>query len=569
MGLLMKRLDRLFCRALPHARESHFENFQWLGREIKWLENVTCAPPATILFQPMVLKIFCEISDGNKIEMNGDLTWTVRTVMAFLAAKLKCNVDVLKMEYNRIPTKACDFVAEFPTQVFQVSFQACLPGYVAFAAVDSKLQEKGMIPAHDGCVRFIAKHPAFKVIRTACVPVGSPIAAVVRTLFPDLCGTVTWTVHDHGSPCSADQPVDRRTTFDVEWDCFKPLSPTAVRVLCFTVPVDAAQSQVKHHASPQRWVKSPFRAKAQILRTDENASLMQIAASFVAHAQLDINLTCHVDGILTDPTICLNQVSLQHVICFKIAPLLGGAKKADAVKAKVIKMLELHGVAKDASNDRAGALLAKADLETIAKAETGTDEEFWSAMKTEANRVNFRLVFRNEMQQAKVDGRRKPPAKQTRKSKAAGSHDDFIPNSTNVMIDIKHFKDGDDCIEMIETARFGPDQRGLAVMSLDEANRHAQGSSMSVDALAILIVGKQFGPSDVPFNMPAVTTLHFDSLGTLMSLFRQPSHVQRLLALLQLLLNCTFTRMKWVLGRSVLSPCIIWEFTFQRCVGPA
>ena len=504
-GAVDEALDQLIGRALPHAKKTHFEHFQWMGREIQWHENVTCAPPATILFRPLVFKVECVLPDGRMIEMNGDVTWTIRTLMAFLAAKLKCNVDILKVDYNGIPTKACDFVTEFPMQTFQVSFQACLPGYVAFAAVDHKLQEKGMIPAHDGCVRFVAKHPAFKVIRTACVPVGSPIAAVVRILFPDLCGTITWTVHVQGTPCSVDQPVDKHTTFDVEWDCFKPLPPSAVSALCLLLPIDAAQMQVKHHASPQRWVKSPFRTKAQILRTDESITLMQMAASFVAHAQLDLNMTCHVDGILTDPSICLSQVSTQHVICFKVAPLLGGAKKADTIKARVVKVLEQHGVSKDACNDRAGSLLSKADFETIAKAESGTDDDFRAAMKTEANRVNFRLVFRNEMQQAKIDGRKKPPSKQARKTKTAGAHDDFIPNSTNVVIDIKHFKDGDDSIEMIETARFGPDQRGLAVMSLEEADRHPQGSSMSVDALAVLIVGRKFGAADAPFNMPAVT----------------------------------------------------------------
>ena len=505
-GAVDEALDQLIGRALPHAKKTHFEHFQWMGREIQWHDNVTCAPPATILFRPLVFKVECVLPDGRMIEMNGDVTWTIRTLMAFLAAKLKCNVDILKVGYNGIPTKACDFVTEFPMQTFQVSFQACLPGYVAFAAVDHKLQEKGMIPAHDGCVRFVAKHPAFKVIRTACVPVGSPIAAVVRILFPDLCGTITWTVHVQGTPCSVEQPVDKHTSFDVEWDCFKPLPPSAVSALCLLLPIDAAQMQVKHHASPQRWVKAPFRTKAQILRTDESITLMQMAASFVAHAQLDLNMTCHVDGILTDPSICLSQVSTQHVICFKVAPLLGGAKKADTIKARVVKVLEQHGVSKDACNDRAGSLLPKADFETIAKAESGTDDDFWAAMKTEANRVNFRLVFRNEMQQAKIDGRRKPPSKQARKTKTAGAHDDFIPNSSNVVIDIKHFKDGDDSIEMIETARFGPDQRGLAVMSLEEeADRHPQGSSMSVDALAVLIVGKKFGAADAPFNMPAVT----------------------------------------------------------------
>ena len=59
-----------------------------------------------------------------------------------------------------------------------------------------------MTPEHDGCGRFIAKHPAMKVVRT---PVALASAAVVRNLFPDVGNRMTWTVHL--KPADADDQV--------------------------------------------------------------------------------------------------------------------------------------------------------------------------------------------------------------------------------------------------------------------------------------------------------------------------------------------------------------------------
>ena len=59
----------------------------------------------------------------------------------------------------------------------------------------------------------------------------------------------------------------------------------------------------------------------------------------------------------------------------------------------------------------------------------------------------------------------------------------------------------------MESSRFGPDQSGLAVMTLEEADRHCASSPISMDALAILVVGKHFGPNDDPFMLPAFSNI--------------------------------------------------------------
>ena len=117
------------------------------------------------------------------------------------------------------------------------------------------------------------------------------------------------------------------------------------------------------------WFRSPFKTKSQDLKAYEDFTLMQCAASFVAHTKLDINLTCHVNGKIVDPSTALVDVSTSEVISFKFAPLQGGAKKGahDVVKTRVAKILETHGIPGDACSERAAAFMQKADVETIAK----------------------------------------------------------------------------------------------------------------------------------------------------------------------------------------------------------
>eukprot|EP00435_Cladocopium_sp_Y103_P007976 s1192_g2.t1 len=1045
-GAVDESVNCLVQRALPHAKADHFESFTCRGITIAWDSSITCAPPATVTFQPCPYPIDCMMPNGDVVRFLGDVTWTIQTVLAFAAVRLECNVESLRLLYHDVTTIHSDFVAEYQKPCFQVRFKACKPGYL-HACEDTSVSVPGMIPVHGNCFRFVAKHPASKLVRTACVSAPATIAKVVRTLFGDLCTSITWTVHIQGQPTDVETVITPRMNFTIEWDCFKPLLPTLVESAVYGLPADASQIQVKYHESPQRWIKSPFRAKACILKCDEKASIMQIAASFVSHAQLDMTMTCHlgariinptialqdipqdevlsfkvapllgggmthgkitkdvscvprdpsrdhfmpvstvsadtqcashgqhveyiedmtrsmlpkhddtiwcvqtscctdcdvdqrpvgastsmtakrecgllpfklpgdvysegtsslchclaadpyeepwksegctqldefaiahcttciadqqdtamltsrvrpvdvlpvertnfeasnprdmteavklflswvfygecgllpfklplkvivetkqrvheangecgllpfklpsddchnmlhfhtsngecgllpfklpldqkdgsvqqeygafgecgplpfklpstcgqssqgcthifsgecgrlpfklpsedttlakehtstgdnahmqttdhiqcendgfrgaddhlsqahechnhpilidqplqgsfaachtvniqrwaakhpfqkivriaslpneathedilrslfhdlhefvpwtipdttkdsadhmptsghqpfdvmwgertmititvcpcsshhepahvagqasdepvrwiktpftskallmqlrsdltlaevsgrvcdqkgaclsitcqIGGSLLDPTCRLADIDTASVLCLKIGPLCGGAKKAvDAIRAKVIKALESHGVFKDACADRAGAFLQKADVEAIAKHEGDQDDDFWKAIKQEANRVHFRLVYKNELQNLKKNERKKPPTKNAKKQKDNFGRDEFIANASNVIIDIKHFKDGDDPVDMLEASRFGPDQRGLTVMSLDEANRQSHSMSISVDALAILVIGKTFNADDEPFTMPAMT----------------------------------------------------------------
>ena len=135
--------------------------------------------------------------------------------------------------------------------------------------------------------------------------------------------------------------------------------------------------------------------------------------------------------------------------------------------------LEAHGVQKDASGDRMQSLMSKIDQETSLKVMPEDDEKFWSAVKAEANRVHFRLVYHAENKAAKKELPRKPPGKQTKKSGPAKGKTEIAHTAANVKIDISHFCGDDGPVELLDASRFGQDQKGLAVMNANEAGKFA------------------------------------------------------------------------------------------------
>eukprot|EP00438_Fugacium_kawagutii_P024750 Skav213500 [mRNA] locus=scaffold3849:181721:186236:+ [translate_table: standard] len=503
-----EQLSKLVTRALPHADAKHFVSFKCGEVELEWTHSVRCVPEATVTFVPTILQFTCTPEDGVKLVMNGDVTWTINTMKAYVATMLHSNVDALHIQYGELPTRDCDFLAEYDKCDFSARFKAFMPGYVSFEPHAPSIDEQGLTPRVSTDCRFTAKHPTKKVVRTVVATYGATLGDVVRAMFPDLCEQVAWTLgHDHGS-LEASVKVESCKIFTIQWHCFRPLSPTTVEAAAVHSPVDAAHMQVRFSFAPQRWIKSPFHARATIMRVDDQMSLKQIAASFVVHTQLNINIMCALGGHVLDPHTALCDVPANEVLVFRFAPLLGGAKgSGDQVKQKVVRLLGTHGVSSEQVADRADAFLHKADKETLGKYVADDDESFWRTMKDEANRVRFRMVYPAELTKAKKDGRaQKPPAKSvSKKQTQAKQKDDFVATASNIKIDVSHFWDGDVAVPLLDASRFGQDQCGIAIMSCEDADKIAATKPASAEPLAVLVVGRAFAADDEPFTMPAYT----------------------------------------------------------------
>eukprot|EP00438_Fugacium_kawagutii_P013663 Skav213136 [mRNA] locus=scaffold107:376351:402111:+ [translate_table: standard] len=494
----------MVVRALPHAKSTHFMKLQGPDGPVEWDTEVQCVPPFRLIFQPSTFQICC-VLPNEKILMSADVTWTIETVLAYVASSMKCQVPALQLTNGDLPTRTCDFLAEYEKQEYKVSFKLTMPGYVSFAAPEAVVETSAKVVLKDEC-RFVATHPSMKVARTSVVKCGQTIGDVVKSLFPHLASTTAWGVSINGLPIAPDKLVSDVDQFVIDWQCFQPLAPTAVEKCKFTAPIDSAITQIGAELNSTRWVKSPFSTRAQVLRIADECTIKQIAASFVVHTNMNITIMCTMGGTVVHPDANLASIANTDVLVFRVSPLKGGAKQSqDQLRNKIKHVLQQHGVEAEAVQGRADAFLAKCDHETLMKAVNTDDITFWDELKQEANRIKFRLVFRNELTRFRNDGREKPPNKAAKPSVKTPKA--FVANPTNIKIDMEHFTDDDQPVELLDPQRFGPDQAGLAIMNCKDADRRSNTpGTQSMEGLAILVVGRVFQDDDQVFTMPAYTS---------------------------------------------------------------
>ena len=500
-------LANVIIRALPHAKEHHFESFSNGDVTVCWRDEIACTPTVTVVFTPSIFECRCTCENGAVMSFGCDVTWTVDTLLAFVAGQMKCNINSLALSRNDLPTMNLDFLAGYESMDFNLKFKATMPGYVSFAVPEVLSKDPGMAPRLNSSSRWLSRHPYLKVTKTGCVDHASTFAQIVRLLFPDLVDSSPWQVTVDGEVCDAGTSVGDFQCFTVEWMSFRPLLPCEVCRAVYQWPIDCPGPQVQQSLSPERWIRTPFASKPKILRLDETASVGQLAASFVARTMLNTSVMCQCGGSIVDPTLILSQLPSSDVLAFKIAPLLGGVKANafDNTKKRIRDALEAHGVQSDQCQDRMLAFVAKADLEALAKV-GNDDSDFWSAVKAEANRINFRLVYRSELQTLRKVARRKPPShdvKKDAKHPGGKTAKDFVAHPSNIRIDPRSFTDDNGPVDLIDASRFGPDQRGMAIMTLSEANRYSKITSL--EALAILVIGRSFASDDKVFALPAFT----------------------------------------------------------------
>lgn len=493
-------IGKLCKTALPHAKQEHFVGFSVNDCPSQWDQLVKCCPKTTIVFEPAVFRVMCELLTDKRLPMLCDVTWTTETAAAFIAAHMRCNVNSIQLRHNDMEVLPGDFLLAYEPCEFRMSFKACMPAYVSFAPREEEASEKGLTPVTPGCLRFAARHPLKKVVRTVCVQDGASYASLVKALFPELCNSLAWKIYHNNEELNPALVVVDSVSLKIERDCFKPVPVTEVERVAFDLPVDAMRPQVEAQQCPPRWVKSPFKVKPSVLRLRGDVSLIHVAASFMTPAQCDATLLCQLGSALLDPSTKLSDVPLQEVLSFRVTPLLGGAKSLikEPFRAKLKQVFMDHGVDRDAVDDRLADFLAKCDEETLLKDINSDQDKLWATVKSEANRIHFRLVYRGEVKNARTIAKRKPPAKEKRKAPTL-SRDDFTPTAQNIRIDMSHFWDEDRNVTQLDARLFGPDQKGLAIMSVTEADRHMSSHKLSMDALAILVVGKKFGPDDSIF----------------------------------------------------------------------
>lgn len=504
-GTVGDKVADLIIRGLPHAKPLHFQSFQIQGVDAEWTSTINRAATHTIVFVPVSQNITISVPRiENDIVVQADVTWTVRTLLAYAACQLQCNPDALVIQRDQYAMKDDEYLGYYECTQFKMAFKACMPGYVGWDRAAQDIPDPGLKPDTPAHRRLVARHPLRKVIRTGTYLPDCTISQAMQLMFPDLVASVTWTSFYQGKIVNNKTRLSEIEDFTVQWETFRPMPPTTVHKSDYNMPIDSSGNQVCYALGGVRLtIRSPVKVKTAEMWCPKHATMAQIAASFLQQTQANVSMLCEAGPRVIDPDTTVEQLDTNDVISFRICPLLGGGKH-DALKTKLKTLLVGKGVPEDAVGDRVTSLLGKVPIDHIAKYKDNSDDDFWIKLKDDASDAKFRLITPAELKQFQQNQRKnKAGASNETKPKKQAKGSNSGPDLSAVRIDMSHFKADDEPVVQLEASRFGPDQTGLLVVPCQDAHRYISQMVKSADPLAVLIIGPEANRYGQVFRMPA------------------------------------------------------------------
>ena len=204
-------------------------------------------------------------------------------------------------------------------------------------------------------------------------------------------------------------------------------------------------------------------------------------------------------------SLCTPTDSLDHTIPIRIRPAMlpGAGKSKQDLKTKLRTALIAHGVPDSGADARVQSVLQGVPNEKLRMHESEDDEQFWSSLKSLASENRIRLVTPIELRDYQKQKRFSSKAESSTKPAKQDRTPFRIPPVHELNICPKHFVVNDCAVELIPATRFGPDAKGVAIMTVPEALKHANAGVISADPLAILAIGTKLDSLGPKLMVPA------------------------------------------------------------------
>eukprot|EP00434_Breviolum_minutum_P009707 symbB.v1.2.008545.t1/scaffold538.1/size242405/12 len=490
---------------LPHATRALFRSIQIDDVEVPFDHQLPECIAIKCTFDPVVVhRLVCTKILSRPITIRIDLTWRISDVAAFLAAE----AAILP---STVTIWACDkqchhqaFAIEFPTAIFHARLTATTHALtVAQPKNDAPMdipKDEAMKHPKPGTVAIAFAEPQWKKIRVICMDKAETVGNMKERLFPG--STKTLFYHD-GSPIPEDETIDKLTLrkgdIDILFDYRHPMPCTTLAFAYpFQFPDDNCDSKIE--------IQDPFSVHTTFMYVPHAASLTEVAARVVASFSADISLQITQNGKLMDPRVAVHHCS-EHTFRFRATGLPGGAKPNEDVTRALEAALTARGVPMESVQARIAVIMNKIPAKDIRPDIHLDGDAFWSRLKHMANEAKIRLITTQELKehQKKVRTEKKhsniapvPKPKATN-----GSNIKPTLKASELSIDVAHFEASKVTPAAIDFAKFGPDATGIAVASMEEANKMLPVSSLSADPLALIVITDREFAGHQPTTIPA------------------------------------------------------------------
>ena len=494
-------------KGLPHAKPEHFQSLRMEDRDVQWVQKLPDKACQTIVFEPVYKDVVCSEKSLNlQIKVQSDVTWSVRTTIAYVACEIGCNPDAVVLLHKNIMMPDTAFLAEYDTVDFDMKFKACLPAYVSWEPKGKQVKDLGFVPSAKD-VRWCARHPNRKVVRTCAADGSMTVGAMMKALFPDLHANTPWSVFSKGRECTADAHVNGFDDIQIQWNGARPLPVTDVNKVRWSQEIDTPSVQARINEDYKILiVRSPFRIRPQDLKCPMQVTIAEMAASYLNMSRVMSSMVVSQNGQVVDPMLKAGEVNEDWVLDIRVCPMLGGGKqeKIEAVKNKLKVMLAERGVPSDKMEERVTGLMSKVQQDKLQNLGDPQAPGTWNELKELASAAQFRLITPAELKLLQQANRKnKPAGKNEEKEAKVKKIKTFSPEAHAIRVDPAHFQAEGHQVQMLEVGRFGPDQSGLCIVTPDEARRCMQMGARSADPLALLVIGEGVQSIGNTFSLPA------------------------------------------------------------------
>ena len=274
-------------------------------------------------------------------------------------------------------------LACYETADYQMKFKACMPAYVSWEPHRCQVKDPGFLPAGQD-IRWFARHPNNKLVRTCTVEGNGTVGKFVQMLFPDLHANTPWNVFNDGHEVETNVKVKGLNQVEIQWNGARPFPVTSVFQLQWKQELDMPMTQAKVREDFAVFaIRSPFKIRMQELKCPLQMTIGEAAASFLALSRVQTSLLCSQNGMIIDPALKFCDVNGESVLEFRVCPLLGGGKpdKKEAIRNKLRAMLVERGVPEDDVGERVSGLMSKVPHDKFAALGDLQDANTWKSLK--------------------------------------------------------------------------------------------------------------------------------------------------------------------------------------------
>ena len=492
---------------LPHASKDLFMVIYINDNEVPFDYQIPPCHDVKCTFEPKIVhRLVCAKILTSPITLRIDLTWKISDVAAYFAAEAAILPSAVNIWAGEKLCSQDAFAIAIPTTIFQARLTAIThdllddPNQVQEEIRNLK-KDEAMKHPKPGTITIAFAEPQWKKVRVYCMNGMDTVATMKQKMFPGAMKNLFY--HD-GSPIPETETLDEMTKRQGDIDIlFDYRQPVPCTTLAFAQPYQFPDESCDFKIE----VQDPFSVHSTSMYVPQAASVTEVAARVASGYCTDINMQITQNGKLIDPRVAVNQC-FDQVFRFRATGLAGGAKANDDVTRALEAALTARGVPHEAVQGRITMILNKIPAKDIRPDIHLESEAFWTRLKFMANEAKVRLITSQELKehQKKVRTEKKhsnaiAPAPKQKKVKPSLVKPAL--QASELSIDVAHFEAAKITPPAIDFAKFGPDATGIAVASMEEANKMLPVSSLSADPLALMVITNCEFAGNHPITIPA------------------------------------------------------------------